>query len=90
MSTSVASSASTWRRYAAAVPCRSVGPEVGQRDSACQRKLAYRVSSPCQNGELELRASSTGSQTRIRSIAPTASSSESTATCTWQAHVSCS
>lgn len=54
------------------------------------RKLAYRVSMPCQNGELALRASIGGSHTRIRSSMPTASSSESTDTWTWHPQVSCS
>ena len=59
-----------------------MGPAEGHRVIACDRKLAYRESRPCQNGELALIASNTGNHTRMRSSTPTASASDSTDTCT--------
>ncbi|CPU67761.1 Uncharacterised protein [Mycobacteroides abscessus] len=86
----VATRPSTAARYASGEPNARVGPEVGQRDQTCDRKLAYPLSWPCQKGEFVLSARSVASHGPIRSSTATPSVSSATATCTWQPLVSCS
>ena len=64
------------RWYSAAEPNGPVGPADGQRPRTWLRKLPYPLSSPSQNGELTVSASSTGSHGWRRSTTATASSSE--------------
>src|SRR5512132_3603974 len=76
--------------YAAADPNRSLGPAEGHRSHNWERYDAYPVSFPFEKGELAERASTIGSQTRIRSRTATPSSSDSTLTWTWEPQVSTS
>ena len=63
---------------------------MGQRCQASVRQLAYPVSSLFQNGELALRASSTGSHGALCAITATAVSRSGTSTCTWVPQICCS
>ena len=74
----------TTRSYAATDRSTGGAPAVGHMEHHIVRKLANRVSTPSWNGELEVRAASTGTYGRAGFMMASAVDRSGTETCTWK------